>query len=206
MADKKISDFTEATSLDSADLFEIESTGGNSRKVKWRAVRGPISSHSGSAASSADIPLPSGYSRLRIVIYATFSTDGGNLTAQFTDDNFATVESGASDYNYSSWRVNTSATADDTSNAASSILLLTNKGNAAGDDLAGEIDVYFAGDSSKITRLMKSLTHGIGGSASPGAERGDGAYLTASAINGIRIAPSTGTMTYSAFVYGDWGS
>lgn len=34
MADKKISDFTEALSVDPSDWVEIENTGGNSRKVK----------------------------------------------------------------------------------------------------------------------------------------------------------------------------
>lgn len=34
MADKKISDYTETTSVDPSDWFEIENTGGNSRKVK----------------------------------------------------------------------------------------------------------------------------------------------------------------------------
>lgn len=162
-----------------------------------------LASYSGAAASRADIALPSGYSRLTLVLHATFSADGGNLTAQVTTDNFATVKSGASAYNYNSWRANTSTYTNTTSNAASSIVLATNKGNAAGDDMMGTIAVFFAGDAAKITRLIKSLTYGIGGSASPGVEQGDGAYLTAEAVNGIRIAPSTGTFTYEIYVYGD---
>lgn len=39
MADKTINDLTEATSVSSNDLFEIENTGNNSRKVKASNVR-----------------------------------------------------------------------------------------------------------------------------------------------------------------------
>lgn len=40
MADKKISDFTETTALDQSDLIEVETTGGNSRKVKKSNLAG----------------------------------------------------------------------------------------------------------------------------------------------------------------------
>lgn len=39
MADKKISDFTSATSIADGDLFEIENVGGNSRKVAASVVK-----------------------------------------------------------------------------------------------------------------------------------------------------------------------
>lgn len=153
-------------------------------------------------ASTVDIPLASGYVAHQIIFYATFSTDAGDLNAQVTTDNFSTVKSGVSDYNYNSWRGNTSGNSNTTSNGTTLIKMITNKGSAAGDDATGEFTVWFADDSAKLTALTKRITYGIGGGASPGIEVGDGRYLTAATVNGIRLAPSTGTMTGSYRIYG----
>jgi hypothetical protein len=73
MADKKISDFTAATSLDPSDLFEIENTGGNSRKVTLSTLRKAVGRTlitetvtSGSATNVSFASIPADYRDLEL--------------------------------------------------------------------------------------------------------------------------------------------
>lgn len=159
-----------------------------------------------SAATQVDIVLSTSYIAHKIVLYSTFSSDGANLNGQITTDNFSTIKSGASDYKYDSARGNTGALANTSSTGATAIRMATNVGSAAGDDMHGEVNIYFAADSGKLTKLTKNLIYGIGGGTNEGIEFGDGTYTTAATVNGIRLAPSAGNMTGKYYVYGLTGT
>lgn len=78
MADKKISDFTAATSIASADLIEIETAGGNSRKVEWANAR-PV--FSGALAHKASTQTGANYSSGVVVTW-------DSETSGFDTDNY----------------------------------------------------------------------------------------------------------------------
>lgn len=80
MADKTISDFTAATSLASADLFEIENAGGNSRKVTFAtllASLAPIRKLHGNVTQAATTTSTSEQDLMSYTLPAnTLSADG----------------------------------------------------------------------------------------------------------------------------------
>lgn len=95
MANKKISDFTEVTSVGDSDWLEIETAAGNSRKVKKANLTGLIGYYAtGAGESSVSFPtIPTVYNHLKIIsmsgTVAANSTSSGGLVVRFNGDSAA---------------------------------------------------------------------------------------------------------------------
>lgn len=164
---------------------------------------GPIATYTGTAAAQVDVALPSGYVRHRLVIAILPATSGVEIRCRITDDNFSTVESGASDYYYNDFRVWPGTnTGNSGSNAADHIRLASANGNTLARSFIGTFDVLFAADSAWPTDVQQQHNR-INGSGDSSCAFGGGRYLTASAVNGLRIYASSGNIDYTIYVYGD---
>lgn len=115
MADKTINDFTAATSLNAGDLFEIENTGNNSRKVATSVVKSHMASwqlvdQSGVATASptwtwstnvanVDVTGLANYNELLIFVLGVSTASGtGTRAIAVSVNNGSSFYTGASDY------------------------------------------------------------------------------------------------------------
>lgn len=120
MADKKISDFTEATSVDPNDYLEIENTGGNSRKVKASKLGSLVLLDSftftGSESTVTFSSIPGTFKDLILVFHGRSDRAGQALSAfgiRFNGDTTAA--------NYYSYFINAANTTVNASAAAASV-------------------------------------------------------------------------------------
>jgi hypothetical protein len=144
------------------------------------------------ADATVDIPLSDTYDSFYLEYYFTPSTDNIETRLRVTEDNFATVKSGASDYGWAQTRSNTS-TGVSQSDGLSYILLVTGQGNAAGEFTSGLINVLNAKETAptRISHLSNYVSI-TGVHSRAGTE---GAYKANAVVDGIRIFPSGGTLT-----------
>lgn len=153
------------------------------------------------AAGQVDITIPANASAVKLVCALATSNDGVELRARVTTDSFGTVKSGVSDYKYSEGRLfSANSDANTTSEAADHIRLATNIGNVAVEEFMGEVTVFGAGNSSFPTSLTTHHTR-QNSSGILNVGYGGGRYVTANAVNGIRLYPSAGTITGVVYVY-----
>lgn len=122
MADKKISDFTAATSIADGDLFEIETaSGGNSRKVTMATLRAAsglvlIEEHvfSVAGANHTFSSIPGTYRDLLLVVRARGTAVAGNSNVQL-------IFNGDTGANYDRQQTQTSTSVTATSNTFGSV-------------------------------------------------------------------------------------
>jgi len=152
-----------------------------------------------------DIPLTTANAVLYKIVFRLESDaagDGDNLIVRVTDDGFATVESGASDYEWNDARSNlTNFTSSGNAND-SSITMTTNLGTAAGEGIQGVLEVNFPHDASAFTGIESKNSRQNSASAFNSAF-GSGVYKQTSDIDGIRITvtPTTGTPTLTGVAH-----
>lgn len=145
-----------------------------------------------SADATVDIPLSNTYDSFYIEYYFEPSTDNIETRLRVTDDNFATVKSGGTDYGWAQTRSNTS-TGVSQSDSLSYILLVTGQGNAAGEFTSGLINVINAKETAP-TRIS-SLANYVSTAAVHSRAGTEGTYKATGVVDGIRIFPSGGTLT-----------
>lgn len=155
-----------------------------------------------SALSAVDIALPDGYDSFHIEFYFTASADQIGLNAAVTDDNFATVESGATDYYYSRLAHTASSTGVVSSNGTTviSVLGTSSIGNAANEYCEGSIEVINAKETAP-TGLRIDISW-ITGTTTFGSTRAMASYKQTNLINGLRITPTSGNLTGFYKVWG----
>lgn len=120
MADKKISDFTEATSVDPSDWLEIENTGGNSRKVKASKIGSLVLIESftftGAEATKTFSSIPGTFKDLVLVFHGRSDRAGqvlSNVAIRLNGDTTAA--------NYYTQNINASNAVVNASAAAASV-------------------------------------------------------------------------------------
>lgn len=115
MADKKISDFTAVTTLADGDLFEIETAGGNSRKITkantakamtgWTLVDQAGAPAAGSATwtwstnvTEVDVVGLAGFNELKILARLITAANSGVRVLSLSTDNGSTFHTVSGDY------------------------------------------------------------------------------------------------------------
>lgn len=146
------------------------------------------------SASEIDVPLPDA-SRVMVVLDVLPATDGVNLHARITDDDFTSVESGASDYRWVDKR--TFPTSSDSVNGDTSddkMLFVRDMGNATGEGFRGEIMCL---DPQNANQYASFEVNGIGrdGNTNSFKQLAMAGFQTAQAVNGLRIYASSGNLT-----------
>lgn len=153
-----------------------------------------------SGASQADIPLPAGFNNGLILFKLTVSADDTEIRMRVTDDDFTTVEQGASDYNYVDARASISSKGEDGSTGASYLRFTSGTGNAAGEGAWGTIDFAAVADAA----FPSSFGFNLGSIFNNGnflRRFGGGSYMVSSVINGVRFYPSSGNISGEFRVY-----
>lgn len=149
-----------------------------------------------SAVTNVDIPLSSSYDSFYIEFYLTPGTDNVNLNASITDDNFSTVEAGATDYAYTSLRSTASSTGVTSSNGTTIIQVVNaGQGNAAGEFMSGNIQVINAKESGAPTTIIFDQNYINSSAGAYGQSRTMASYRQNSVIDGLRLTFSSGTAT-----------
>ncbi len=148
---------------------------------------------------NADIPLTTPNAVSYEIIYRLVTDaagDGDNIDIQVTDDDFATVESGASDYAWNDARAFQTTFTGSGNNSDSSITLTTSLGSAAGEGTWGSIMVSFPHDTGSFTDFQFKHNR-LNSNGNFNSAFGGGIYAITSGINGIRltITPTTGAPT-----------
>lgn len=145
--------------------------------------------------SAVDIALSDTYDSFHIEFYFTPSNDGIGLDAAVSDDNFATVEAGATDYHYSRITHAATSTGVVSSNGTTiiSILATASIGNAASEYSAGTIEIINAKETAP-THIRADLNY-VTAAAAFGGARTIAGFKPTQSINGLRITPTAGTVT-----------
>lgn len=155
-----------------------------------------------SASSAVDIALPAIYDSFHIEFYFTASADQIGLNGAITDDNFATVESGATDYYYTRLAHTGTSTGVVTSNGTTAISILgtSSIGNASNEYCDGSIQVFNAKETAP-THIRIDISW-VTGTTTYGSTRCMAAYKQTGSVNGLRITPTSGTLTGFYKVWG----
>lgn len=145
--------------------------------------------------SAVDIPLSASYGSFHVEFYFTASNDNIGLNAAVSDDNFSTVEAGATDYYYTRLAASGTATGVVSSNGTTvvSVLGTSSIGNAANEYTEGTIEVVNAKETSP-THLRFDLSW-ISGSTVFGSTTCRASFKLTNVIDGLRITPTAGTLT-----------
>lgn len=154
------------------------------------------------AASEADIDLPdSGYAMFLVLFNFTVSNDGVDFHAWVTNDGFATVEDGAAAYHFLDARIYGTGSDNAGGGTDTKMLISNNIGNDTGEGIRGRIDVMWPCEAG-INTVFDTRHSRINNGGTNSHGYGGGEYLTAEAINGLRLAPSSGTFTGTVLVIG----
>jgi hypothetical protein len=153
------------------------------------------------ALAVADIPLPAGYDSFEIEFHLAPVTDNVGFRAWLTDDNFATVETGAADYGWSQFRYTTSTGVDGDFSDAVLSLMISGQGNAANEYNVGRLGILFAKDATRHTFVQGDFTY-VTTTGALGFVKFGGRYTVASVINGIRLGYTSGNLNGIAKVWG----
>lgn len=157
-------------------------------------------------ASEVDIALPAGWFDADIIVRVTACANSDTaLDARFTRDAFSSVLSGASDYRWGAATLVYAAVAGTGFNSAGDNKMRLNpQGSSAGMSTAPlaefrlSVPAYASAGSRKRVSAGGSFLNGVGNLVSL---YGSDGVLTAAdpnaAINGIRLFPSSGTITGS---------
>lgn len=151
-----------------------------------------------SGVAVADIPLGTAFA-YRLEYFFSPSTDNVSLSGQVTNDAFSTVESGAGLYSYYDDRRGTGGNAVSSSNSASSITFQNPIGNAAGEAVAGEMTIYKPSDATQYTHF-RGKGNRLNAVAEQNMDDFSATYRVAEAINGLRLAMSSGNLTGTVIV------
>ena len=156
--------------------------------------------HTGVADPQIDIPIPAGAISVVLICNIEHSSDGSELRARVSNDNFATVETGASDYSYNEARAFPSSETNNGANLADHIRAASVIGSQPAEQFQGQFTINFPLDAGKSTGI---ITHHDrrNASANYNTGYGSGRYLIEEAITGIRLYPSAGTLTYTVHVF-----
>lgn len=197
MADKKISDFTAETSAADGDLSELETAGGNSRKITianlrasltpWRLV-GTGQTATGvwdfavdGAKANIDFAGLAGASDIMLVCKLVTQSIAGVSLLQVSTDNGSSYYAGASDYQ-------TVSSAGVEGNSATSTGLIDTTATAA-----RSWGVIVMGANTAAPKLIQSLVRYSSGTAYFSA--------SASAINAVRLGKTGGGTFNGGKVY-----
>lgn len=153
------------------------------------------------AATNIDIALPSGYDSYDVEFYFDPSTDNISYSAVFTADNFGTTLTGATDYSYVQHRASNGSAGVSNSNGAASIsFLVAGQGNDANEYNAGVLRIINSKDTAptEVIGHFKYVTT----TANVSLIFLEASYKPTTVLNGIRITPSSGTVTGFVKVWG----
>lgn len=174
---------------DGANTLTFDASGGGSGGLTF------IQRTVVSALSTVDIPLSNSYDSFYIEYYLAPSVDSIGINLNVTDDNFATIETGATDYYYTQVRSSASSTGVSSSNGTSAIALLigASLGNAANEFTSGHIGVINSKETAP-THIQSDISY-VTPATAFGQSRGIGVFKPTSVVNGIRLTPSSGNLT-----------
>lgn len=152
--------------------------------------------------SAVDIALPDAYDSFRIEFYFIPSTDGIGLNAAVSDDNFSSVEAGATDYHYSRLSHAATSTGVVSSNGTTiiSIVATASIGNDTSEYSAGTIEVINAKETAP-THIRADFNY-VTAAAAMGGARTIAGFKPTQSINGLRITPTAGALTGFYKVWG----
>lgn len=161
------------------------------------------------ASTSADIKFKTGitdaYTRYEIeIVNASWSAATTLLNLLVSTDRGTTWKTGGTDYAYGMQAVVYSAGPivsidDDNSTGAAAISLLDkNATNTAGNVFNGKIVIY---NPAATVKTMISWDMNYNGASGDLTNiKGLGQYLTADVVNGIKLVPTSGTITSGRFI------
>jgi hypothetical protein len=167
-------------------------------------VGGPATVYAGtlSAATSADILLPSGFAFFKVHGYLRVGTDQVNLLWRTSTDGGSNFDTGASDYSYIA-TVGAGSSVTTSSATSTAVFISSTLDNGATSNALLDGTVY-PGDGAIYPRVQVA-TSGAG-DAGAGAFQGQGWFtgvrVSATRINAMRILPTSGTITGRVVVLG----
>tara|TARA_Y100000310_G_scaffold344706_1_gene458914 strand:+ start:196 stop:1605 length:1410 start_codon:yes stop_codon:yes gene_type:complete len=162
-----------------------------------------ISTVNASGASSADFTdLSSTYAAYKIIYTdLTNSVDSIELYIRTSTDNGSTFDSSASDYAYVNGQVTTSGISAVTGSTGSNVLRInSSNGNATNETHSGEVTIFDPSNTSYTNIVFNTHMTDTGGA--PRNQFGSGRRKSTTAVDAVRIFPSSGTITGTFTLYG----
>ena len=154
-------------------------------------------------AAQIDVPLPD--NELIVLIgEVTFATDAVILQARTTVNNFSTVDSGATDYQWTHQRIfegSTSWTGVTSAGAAEINVTHNNMGNVAGERATFMMRIVTPQDATYKTQIYGETQVLTSFDAGPNTLIGFGMRDAAQAVNGVRLFASSGNITSKVHVF-----
>lgn len=124
------------------------------------------------------------------------ASDGADLHLQVTEDGGATWESGASAYSWTTNRMEVASSSSTNGSTGDSKVRLTDGavGGAGGEHVAGVVNVHSPTDGSLVTHVDWRVV-ALDQNGDLNTQWGAGTYLTASAVDGVRLLFSAGNVS-----------
>jgi hypothetical protein len=151
-----------------------------------------------------DLPTDSTYRQFKLILTGMYGTVGADYYSKVRLDGNSGYEEGASDYKYVVSETNNTGGTGRASSTASAFMRLNwyGLGDADGEAVDWEIDIYNSNNSTHYFRLH-SRYGGCISNSNPVVGQSTGQYNFGSLVDGLRIYPSTGTMSYRSYtLYG----
>lgn len=217
MADKTIADFTEATSLSVGDLFEIENTGNNSRKITLATLRDAIGgwtvvdAEDCSASANIDLSVVAAdYDEWRLEGFDIVCSAALELALRVGTGVGPTIDTGANYDWWGSWEYGTSSTGTSSRNfssATSNIRLGTVGGGSSPSGKPAKITCLIDNLASGTSSRVRTGVTDYDGSAGLTTMRFSGIYNPTTEITGFRIytaGTGDGTTASGNMTSGRW--
>ncbi len=147
------------------------------------------------SGSDLDVPLPD-YDHIKLEILSVPGTDGNRLDAQVTDDNFSTVKSGASDYEWATGRLNPTGTgwANNEDSADTLIRVVHGGAGSAADEFTHATMYVYGANDSALKTVTRTEGVRINNTGNSNLDACVGQYNSTGVVNGIRfLTGSTGS-------------
>jgi hypothetical protein len=135
-----------------------------------------------------------------VTINDLISTSQTQITYRFSNDNGATFEAGASDYQYASFRITASGGTNDWRSSGSTHIQTDAYTNTSTSNFNSYVYLYNLLDSSKYSFLTQHSTNNLAGTFR--TTFGSGVYTTAETINGFQILTTSTLTSGTASLYG----
>jgi hypothetical protein len=185
-----------------ADNLSALFSGGGAANPSWVGTWKQLGVANPSAASQLDFTgIPSTVNHILLNFELIVSVSGADLSVR-TFDAGGSVDSGATDYAYTyAFAQSAFGNSSAGSNGVSKIIINPSQSNSAGEATAGHIHAANI-QAARRTYLRFHVSNLNGGNTDYGSLVGAGLRLESDRITGIRILPSSGTITGKATLWG----
>lgn len=158
----------------------------------------------GASTFDVDLPTDSSYRQFKLIITGFYGSVGYDSYVRVRLDGNTGYEQGASDYKFVVSETNNTGGTGRTTSTGSNVMRTCwyGLGDSDGEAVDWEIDIYNSNNSTHYFRLH-SRYGGCISNAEPVVGQSTGQYNFGSLVDGIRIFPSTGTISWRSYtLYG----